>query len=207
MQEPVTARPTPEGNQTHNVDPLTVTRRLQREGRWAEIEPLRNEMMKACRGKGMSKIDAQAWTYSELDRMYPPLEVKGRPASPEPAKWDNVPSDSGLRGMHDVPNSWPELPAGSSLQAELQWVQSNRLAVVEEKSPGVTVVHLGRAHEPAPSRAALGWLETSIRAYSKYVDVVARTLKDEQDEAETIRRERMAIDEIRDLLQEMHSPD
>ena len=92
------------------------------------------------------------------------------------------------------------LPVAAS---DLAWVQSNRLAVVEERSPGVTVVHLDRAHEPAPSRAALGWLETSVRSYAKYVDVVARTLRDEADEAETVRRERMAITEIRDLLSEM----
>ena len=89
------------------------------------------------------------------------------------------------------------------MQSDLAWVQSNRLAVVEERSPGVTVVHLERAHEPAPSRAALGWLETSIRSYAKFVDVVARTLRDEADEAETVRRERLAINEIRDLLTEM----
>ena len=34
---------------TREVDPLTVTQRLQREGRWAEIEPERNEMMKLAR--------------------------------------------------------------------------------------------------------------------------------------------------------------
>ena len=59
------------------------------------------------------------------------------------------------------------------------------------------MVHLDRASRPAPSQAALGWLETSIRAYAKYVDVLARSLKDEVDEAENVRRERMRIDEIR----------
>ena len=39
-----------------------------------------------------------------------------------------------------------------------------------------------RARTPAPSRAALGWLETSIRAYSKYIDVVAKALKDEEND-------------------------
>ena len=32
------------------------------------------------------------------------------------------------------------------------------------------------ASTPAPSMAALSWLETSIRSYAKYVDVVARAL-------------------------------
>jgi cell shape-determining protein MreC len=56
---------------------------------------------------------------------------------------------------------------------------------------------------PAPSWAALGWLETSIRAYAKFVDVVAKTLKDEQDEQSNIRREKLAIAELKALLTEM----
>lgn len=60
---------------TREVDPLTVTKRLQRDGRWAEVELVRNRMIKECRKQGMSKPDAQAWTYSELDRLYPPLRV------------------------------------------------------------------------------------------------------------------------------------
>jgi hypothetical protein len=67
----------------------------------------------------------------------------------------------------------------------------------------VVVVHLDRARTPAPSWAALGWLETSIRAYSKYIDVVAKALKDEENEQQMVKRERMAIDEIRSLLAEM----
>lgn len=52
------------------VDPLSVAKRLQRDGRWPEVEPVRNRLIKECRNKGMSKPDAQAWTYSELDRLY-----------------------------------------------------------------------------------------------------------------------------------------
>ena len=186
------------------ADKLAITKRFTAEGRWTEIEPIKTAMLREARRAGWTRADAQAWAYWEVDRQYPPLP------EPEPVDCDNVPpapasvpASDGLSGLHDVPDSWPELPAGSSLQAELQWVQSNRLAVVEERSPGVTVVHLDRAHEPAPSRAALGWLETSIRSYAKYVDVVARTLRDEADEAETVRRERLAITDIRELLSEM----
>ena len=49
----------------------------------------------------------------------------------------------------------------------------------------------------------IGWLETSIRSYAKYVDIVAKSLKDEQDEQEHVRREKMAIEEARSLLAEM----
>ena len=52
---------------------VTVKRRLEQEGRWAEIEPVRDDMMRAARKeRRMSKTDAQEWVYAELDRMYPP---------------------------------------------------------------------------------------------------------------------------------------
>ncbi len=55
------------------VDILGISKRLQKDPRWTTvIEPLRTKMMRECRQKGMSKPDAQAWTYSELDRLYPP---------------------------------------------------------------------------------------------------------------------------------------
>jgi hypothetical protein len=186
---------------------LDVMHRCQAAGVWKEAETVKDSIIRESRDKlGRKAAKAHAWR--EIARMY----LDG--ADPDPVECDNVapaavpvpaavPASDGLSGLHDVPASWPELPAGSSLQSDLAWVQSNRLAVVEERSPGVTVVHLDRAHEPAPSRAALGWLETSVRSYAKYVDVVARTLRDEADEAETVRRERLAINEIRDLLSEM----
>ena len=77
--------------------------------------------------------------------------------------------------------------------------------MVDESRSGQTVVRLERAHEPAPSRAAIGWLETSIRSYAKFVDVVGKCLSGDSDEASAIRKERMAIDEIRSLLAEMHA--
>jgi hypothetical protein len=65
------------------------------------------------------------------------------------------------------------------------------------------IVDLSKAMSPAPSWAALGWLETSIRAYAKFVDVAAKASASVEDERDMVRRERLAIDEIRSLLTEM----
>ena len=184
---------------------VTVKRRLEQEGRWSGgVEHVRDDMMRQCRGRGMDKAAAQEWVYSKLDQLYPPLPLEPEAPEAPPAQEQPPASDTGqVQGLGDIPASWPELPATASLQGDLQWVQSNRLVVVEETGSGATRVHLGRAHEPAPSRAALGWLETSIRAYAKYVDVVARSLATVQDEVEHVRRERMRIDDIKALLREM----
>lgn len=63
---------------THSseVDPLTVTKQLQREGRWTDqAEDNHNDMMKQYRKQGMSKQKAQLWTYQELGRLYPPEPI------------------------------------------------------------------------------------------------------------------------------------
>jgi len=148
---------------TREADPLTVTKRLQRDGRWPEVEPVRNRMIKECRKQGMSKPDAQAWTYSELDRLYPRRDTEGMPASDsqtEPAHPGRV------TGLGDLPADWPTLPANASLQAEVSWVTANRLRVRAGEG-----VDLSRALSPAPSHAALSWLETSILFPAKFADI------------------------------------
>lgn len=187
---------------TRDVDPLSVTKRLQRDGLWEEVEPVRDRLIKECRKKGMSKPDAQAWTYSELDRLYPPLEdewTTGPDYQLESAEGGKV------SGLSDIPASWGELPANASLASEISWCQANRLWIVEEKLDGSTVVHLDRAQVPAPSWAALSWLEASIRVYTKFVDVAAKVTATQQLEQDRVRRERLEIEEIRGLLAEMRS--
>ena len=82
-------------------------------------------------------------------------------------------------------------------------MQAQRLRIVTEQASGATVVHLDRAGSPAPSWAALGWLETSIRSYAKFVDVAAKATSTVDGEAGVWRRERVAIEEMEELLEEM----
>jgi hypothetical protein len=109
---------------------------------------------------------------------------------------------SQLKGLYLIPEAWPALTNNASLQSELGWVQAERLRIVEERG-NVTVVHLERASIPAPSMAALSWLETSIRSYAKFVDIVSRALSTQVDEQDSTRRERLRLDEIKALLDEM----
>ena len=65
------------------------------------------------------------------------------------------------------------------------------------------MIDLTQAFSPAPSWAALSWLETSVRAHAKFLDIAAKAAASSQDEADRTRRERMSIEEIRSLLTEM----
>jgi len=111
--------------------------------------------------------------------------------------------DGQIQGLGEIPDGWPELPPNAAMAAEISWVQANRLRIVEEKPGRATVVRLDLALSPAPSWAALGWLETSIRNYAKSVDVAAKATSSDDGEADVMRRERMAIEEVRALLDEM----
>ena len=169
------------------------------------------------------KPSRQRWVYSELDRMYPPKgekpplagcgDVEKPPVagSPdfEPVSPPVAASDDGqIQGLGDLPPDWPDLPSNASLPSEVAWVQANRLRIVSEKASGATLVHLDRAMSPAPSWAALGWLEISIRSYAKFVDVAAKVSGSSDDgEAEVWRRERMAIEEMRGLLEQLMEDD
>ncbi len=93
---------------TREVDPLTVTQRLQREGRWyGQIERERNEMMKLARKQGMTKIAAQAWVYGELDRLYPP---EGDPVPKTTLSPDLDPQNDNVAGQRA--DSGPRRPSG-----------------------------------------------------------------------------------------------
>lgn len=109
----------------------------------------------------------------------------------------------GIQGLDSIPKDWPELPGNVSLGVEIAWVQANRLYVVKEQATGRIKVDLSKARVPAPSAAALSWLETSIRSYAKFVEVASKQAGSGQDEAEFVRKERMQIGEIRAILAEM----
>lgn len=123
--------------------------------------------------------------------------------SETPIKQGSVPDDGQIQGLSSLPDDWPELASNDSLSSEIAWVQANRLHVVEERPGKATLVHLHRAHSPAPSYAALGWLETSIRSYAKFVDVAARAASQDDGDQSVVKRERVAVDEMRGLLGEM----
>ena len=190
----------------------TVNRRLNLEGRWKEAEPVRDELMRHARKSlKLPKEEAQDWVYSELDRRYPPqfeTEKKGDNSIATDTVVEVTDSRTRTRGetatgINSIPADWPQLPANASLAAEIQWVQANRLRVVVSESDGCTTVDLSRSLLPAPSHSALGWLETSIRAYAKYCEIAAKATQSLEDETSNVRRERQAIDQIRGLLAEM----
>ena len=67
-------------------------------------------MMRLARKRGMSKSDAQEWTYSELDRLYPPEEDNAPTPGGNSANRTMATDGGQIQGLGDIPASWPVLP-------------------------------------------------------------------------------------------------
>jgi hypothetical protein len=150
---------------------------------------------------GCKRRDAHEDAWRRALAEFPPDGVE-KPDLPAPVASVEIPppvAEPGVTGLGAIPDGWPNLPSNASLQAEIAWVQANRLRIVAESTSG-TAVNLGNALSPAPSHAALGWLETSCRAYSKYCDIAAKATAQQEHDAESVRRERLALADVLDLL-------
>jgi hypothetical protein len=196
--------PTPASNPAAASPTHVVMARLKSEGRWfGQVENVRDQMMKDSKKRFPNINDRRQWVYGELDRMYPPSKEKPMVSEMLPIGNKSPSDDGSIQGLGTIPPGWPELPANASLSAEVGWVQANRLRCVTEQMGKATRVDLSKALSPAPSWAALGWLETSIRSYAKFVDVAARATSSDDGEQGVMKRERVSIDEAKALLREM----
>lgn len=195
--------------------------RLPGEGRSGCHERLRRLARASGLPRGQGPGTAYNWALEQVDRLFAELNAPPEPEpetatepEPEPEKRATVasfpetaavpapPKDEGdVSGLSDLPDHWPELPANAQLQVEIAWVNANRLRVRSG-----TGVDLSRALSPAPSYSALSWLETSILFPAKFADISVKATAQSDDEREHIRREKMAIEEIRSILGEMLAP-
>jgi len=205
--------PTNAAAEEHPADGLPPAHARGGESRSQCWERIRKE----GRAAGMGKREAYERANNETERLFPPepepepeSEPEPPPAQPPaqppaPAAPEPPPAaESGhVLGLGEVPADWPTLPPNASLQAEIAWVQASRVDVVELLPGGGSRVSLDRADQPAPSKAALAWLETSILFPSKFADVSVKATQHQADDAEAMRRERLSIAEVRGLLAEM----
>ena len=177
-----------------NESKIALTERLRREGRWDAATKFKDDALRDFRAKGMKRDEASDAAWEAMEQAFPPTAAV---ASTTDIRAEEA-IDTRVQGLSEIPAGWPPLPANASLQAEISWVTANRLRVRDG-----TGVDLSRALSPAPSYSALSWLETSILFPSKFADISVKATANQDDERESIRREKLAIEEIRGLLAEM----
>lgn len=183
-----------------NESKIELTERLRREGNWSAASKFKDDALKDFRAKGMKRDEASEAAWEAMERAFPPIASVAVAATTDIRA--EVPIDTHVQGLSEIPAGWPPLPANASLHAEISWVTANRLRVRDG-----TGVDLSRALNPAPSHSALSWLETSIMFPAKFADISVRATASENDESEHVRREKMAIEEIRGILAEMLEDD
>lgn len=186
------------------------------EKRHSYWERMRKAARLAGLPRGQGPDSAYVWATMQADREFPPpvpeiveelpeaeviaapnLSPIGDKTVPEPVSAP-VQADGSVSGLSNFPADWPKLPANAQLQQEIAWVTANRLLVRDG-----TGVNLSRAMSPPPSYSALSWLETSILFPAKFADISVKATAENDDEKEFIRREKLAIEEIRSILKEM----
>ncbi len=173
-----------------------ASNRWDREGRKKEVEVRRHGLIAQYRAAGLTRSAASARAWATVRAEYPPPGVQ--PAAPPTPAEAPAPTE-GVTGLAAIPADWPGLPPNAQLRDEVEWVSANRLVVAEGHT-----VSLARALSPPPSHAALSWLETSILYPAKFADIAVRAAgQDSAEERELVRRERLALDEVRELLAEM----
>lgn len=182
---------------------IELTERLRAEGRWAEASNFRETARADFRAKKMSRQDAVEAAWEAMAEAYPPLSVAEAPANPGALE---------AAATHAPPVPWPDLPTDADFGEEVRWVHQQYIRIVEE-GPRGRVIHWDRASVKPPSTGACSlarWAAENRTAF--YKDMLPRIMAKVDDGAEeeaNIRRERMAIEEIRGLLAEMlqDSPD
>jgi len=186
-----------------------ATRRWRNEGIGERVAAFRDRVRGeyTAANPGCKRRDAHEHAWARAMAAFPPAGVIPEPETVRPTvgQTDEPPvapapiqDDQGVSGLSDLPPGWPELPANAQLQVEIAWVTANRLRV-----RCGTGVDLSRALSPAPSYSALSWLETSILFPAKFADISVKATADNDSEKEFIKREKLAIEEIRSILAEM----
>lgn len=214
IADPVTAGPAVSSvsGPTREETQADATRRWRNEGIGERVAEFRDRIREEYRvaNPGCKRRDAHEHAWARAMAEFPPPGVEpiieetvrptvGQTEPPSiPVVSAPVSDDQGVSGLSDLPASWPELPANAQLQIEIAWVTANRLRVRDG-----TGVNLSKALSPAPSYSALSWLETSILFPAKFADISVKATAQQDDEREHIRREKMAIEEVRSILSEM----
>ncbi|REK18308.1 MAG: hypothetical protein DWQ42_20745 [Planctomycetota bacterium] len=103
------------------------------------------------------------------------------------------------RGIDQLPDDWPShIPDSADMADEIKWIQANRMLVCTPAG-----VDLTRARSPWPSMVTGAWLRDSILFPAKWLDVCAKHSGSATSDDGVMGKERMATQEVRDLLEEM----
>lgn len=172
---------------------IELTERLRAEGHWPEASRFKDETLRGLRSEGMKKAEAGEEAWRRMAEKYPP--------QPTPVPCDFGECEQVAPGV---------FPAEENIDIDelLNRIGDQRPDLVRDTL--WTYEHLAdRRTKPidAPSAGAWALLQWARRYQNRFFEMVlpkAMNARSQEDEdAANIRRERMAIEEIDELLREM----
>lgn len=167
-----------------NESKIGITERLRAEGRWDEASTFKDETLRTLRGEGMTKAEAREGAWRRMAEKYPPLEDTGEGAGVFPIE------ETAIDELVDrIGDEQPDLVRDTLWAYE--HLADRRTKPADAPSAGAW--------------ALLGWARRYQNRFFEMVLPKAMGARSQEDEdAADVRRERMALDEIRSLLAEMH---
>ena len=141
----------------------------------------------------VAEVEGASGDSAPADLSHIPLELLPvRPVTPE---------HDPTKGLRRHP--WGDLPQEVELVKELKWVHGNALLVIDSYDPANPKYNLFRALSPAPSWGALRWLHCLARDPRWFNANILKAVAEEKTEDEGDVEERMSIERIEKMLEEM----
>ena len=177
--------------------------RWKREGRDKEVSAFRNKAEADLRVAGLSLGKAKDAAFNMAVGMFPPL---AQPHGADPAvgdtaepwgDWEDAIAQAGL------PEAWGTLAESAPLDAEVEWVHQNRVLVVEDRPGKRPLFHWERARTPAPSYGAVNLMEFAATNRKGFMDILQRVKPGMGGDDDEVRREKVKVEEIRRVLEEL----
>lgn len=99
-----------------------------------------------------------------------------------------------------LPAHWKKIPERADPRSEVEWVHSQLYFIVREMRSGRIKIDFNRASSPPPSRGTLQLLQYAIEDRKGFNTIRGNIIKQVDDEGEIEKRERMKVEEIREIL-------
>jgi len=171
--------------------------RLRRSGQWPEAAAWKNAKIKELRAGGMSRAEAKETAWRLLAEQYPPEPDPGPAGDGAAAKC------TATGHVGPLPTTWGDLPESAPFDAEVEWVHQNMVLVIEDRGTKPPIFHWDRAQSPAPSHGAQNLMHFAATNRAGFMNMLQRIKPGMAGDDDIVRREKVRIEEIRRILQEL----
>jgi len=173
-----------------NFEKNRLTKLMKAAGVWDEASTWKDARIKELR-KVMTRDAAHTQAWDEARKKFLGELVKDE--KPRRARDDE-----------NIPDEWAGLPSQADFADEVAWVHANQAFVLKLRPGKATAFVWSAAADPPPSRGAIALMQFAAENPTKFRgDLVPKVLLNRTgEESQLDKRERVSIEEIREVLQQ-----